>query len=159
MQSTNIMTNDIYNKSVLIVDDDERMLRALDRFLTNEGATVRCSSWAGSAIGVLTEKKIPVDLVIVDLHMPFISGLTTVHAIHNYYPNLPIIVLTAYGSPVVKAECLREGAAAFLEKPLDSRALIEAIKGVFDLQVNRTNTVGQMEKHAGEIERDQGKRN
>jgi phosphoserine phosphatase RsbU/P len=159
MQSTNFMAKDIYNKSVLVVDDDERMLRALDKVLTNEGATVLCSSWAGSAIGVLTEKKIPVDLVIIDLRMPFISGLTTVHAIHNYYPNLPIIVLTAYGSPAVRAECLREGAAAFLEKPLDSRVLIEAIRSVLDPREHSTNRSGRTAKGESEIEGDRGERN
>ncbi|HTV41305.1 MAG TPA: response regulator [Candidatus Sulfotelmatobacter sp.] len=153
-----MMAKDIHNKSVLIVDDDERMLRALDKVLTNEGATVMCSSWAGSAIGLLTEKRMPVDLVIVDLSMPFISGLTTMHAIHNHYPNLPIIVLTAYGSPVVKAECLREGAAAFLEKPLNSSVLIDAIKGVFELHENRTTGSGPMTRGAGETHMEQGKR-
>lgn len=119
---------EISNKSVLVVDDDERMLRALHKVLTGEGATVMCSSWAGSAIGVLTEKRKTVDLMIVDLSMPMISGLTTVQAVHNYYPQLPIIVLTAYGSPEVKAECMQQGAVAFLEKPLDSRVLIDAVR-------------------------------
>ena len=113
------------------MDDDERMLRALDKVLTGEGAAVTCATWAGSAIGVLTERRTPVDLVIIDLSMPFISGLTAVYAIHNYYPKIPIIVLTAYGSPEVRAECLRQGALAFLEKPLDSDVLLNAVRGVF----------------------------
>jgi DNA-binding NtrC family response regulator len=131
MRSNLLMTRDIHNKSVLVVDDDERMLRALDKVLTNEGACVTCSSWAGGAIGILTEKKKRVDLVIIDLCMPFISGMTAVHAIHSHYPKLPIIVLTAFGSPHVKAECLRQGAIAFLEKPLASQVLMDAIEGVF----------------------------
>ena len=40
-------------------------------------------------------------------------------------------MLTAFGSPDVKAECLRQGAAAFLEKPLDTAALLDVIEGVF----------------------------
>jgi DNA-binding NtrC family response regulator len=55
------MIKDIHNKFVLVVDDDERMLRALDKVLTNEGATVMCSSWAGGAIGILSEKSAQVD--------------------------------------------------------------------------------------------------
>ncbi|HUA65005.1 MAG TPA: response regulator [Alphaproteobacteria bacterium] len=148
----NSMRKELNEKSILVVDDDERMLRALDKVLTGEGATVMCSSWAGSAIGVVAEKKIEVDLVIIDLCMPFISGLTTVHALHNYCPRLPIIVLTAYGSPTVKAECLREGAAAFLEKPLDSSVLIDAIAGVLAPKEDGTNKSGRMAKEAGEDE-------
>lgn len=128
MQAYECMTSDIQDMGVLVVDDDERMLRALDKVLTNEGARVTCSSWAGSAIGILTERKTHVDLVIIDLSLPFISGLTAVYAIHSHYPKLPIVVLTAFGSPAVRAECFRQGAVAFLEKPLDTPALVDAIK-------------------------------
>jgi DNA-binding NtrC family response regulator len=134
MRSNKVMTKDIHNKSVLVVDDDERMLRALDKVLTNEGAKVRCSSWAGGAIDILTEKKAQVDLLIIDLCMPFISGLTAVYAIHNHCPKLPIVVLTAFGSPTVRAECLRHGAVAFLEKPLDSQVLIHAVRDALSPQ-------------------------
>lgn len=133
------MTKDIHNKSVLVVDDDERMLRALDKVLTNEGATVTCSSWAEGAIGILTERKGRVDLVIIDLSMPFISGLTAVYAIHSHYPKLPIVVLTAFGSPTVRAECFRQGAAAFLEKPLDSQVLIHAVTRALSPQESAKN--------------------
>jgi len=125
------MIKNIRNKSVLIVDDDARMLRALDRVLTNEGAVTTCAEWAGDAIDVLTERKKRVDLVITDLRMPFVSGMTAVYAIHKILPELPIIVLTAFGSPDVKAECLRQGAIAFLEKPLDTPQLLNVIEGVF----------------------------
>lgn len=128
------MTKDISNKSILVVDDDERMLCALDRVLTNQGATVTCSSWVGSAIEILTNHNKRVDLMIIDLHMPFISGLTAMYAIQNLHRKLPIIVLTAYGSPDVKDECLRLGASAFLEKPLDSHVLLDEIKGVFSTE-------------------------
>jgi len=125
------MMKNIRNKSVLIVDDDTRMLRALDKVLTSEGANVTCTEWAGDAIDVLTERRKRIDLVITDLRMPFVSGLTAVFAIHKIHPKLPIIVLTAFGSPDVKAECLRQGAAAFLEKPLDTAQLLDVVEKVF----------------------------
>lgn len=121
----------IRNKSVLIVDDDARMLRALKKVLTNEGAVITCAEWAGDAIDILTERKKRIDLVITDLRMPFVSGMTAVYAIHKVLPELPIIVLTAFGSPDVKAECLRQGATAFLEKPLDTPQLLDVIEEVF----------------------------
>ena len=124
----------IRNKSVLIVDDDVRMLRALDKVLTNEGAVTTCAEWAGDAIDILTERKKRVDLVITDLRMPFVSGMTAVYAIHKMLPGLPIIVLTAFGSPDVKAECLRQGAAAFVEKPLDTPQMLNVIERVFASQ-------------------------
>ncbi|MGA9452599.1 MAG: response regulator [Verrucomicrobiia bacterium] len=131
------MVKNIRDKSVLIVDDDPRMLRALDKVLTNEGAVTTCAEWAGDAIDILTERKKRVDLVITDLRMPFVSGMTAVYAIHKMLPELPIIVLTAFGSPDVKAECLRQGAAAFVEKPLDTPQLLTAVEGALESQKSR----------------------
>jgi DNA-binding NtrC family response regulator len=122
------------NKSVLVVDDDSGMLRALEKVLTGEGAEVTCAEWAGDAMEIMTglqTKLDRIDLVITDLRMPFVTGLTLVYAIHKISPKLPVIVLTGLGSPDVKEECLRQGAAAVLEKPLNTAQLLEAIKSVF----------------------------
>lgn len=141
-------------KSVLVVDDDERMLRALDKVLTNEGASVTCSNWAAGAVKLLAEKKPGIDLVIIDLIMPAMSGLTAIFSIHSRFPRLPIIVLTAFGSPEVKAECFNQGAVAFLEKPLDSRILVNAVRGVL---VNAANGTGRNRLPPGANDED-GKR-
>ena len=127
----------LHNKSVLIVDDDPGMLRALDKVLTGEGADVTCAAWAGDALDILTARQMRVDLVITDLRMPFVKGLTVVYAIHEIFPELPVIVLTAFGSSDVKEECLRQGAAAFLEKPLNTPQLLAAITEVFTARPGR----------------------
>jgi DNA-binding NtrC family response regulator len=118
----------VRDKSVLIVDDDAALLRALGKVLRSEGATVTSAEWVGDAIEFLTDRQIRFDLVITDLRMPLVSGMTAVFAIHKIFPKLPVIVLTAFGSPELKAECLKQGAAAFLEKPLDSKQLLAAIE-------------------------------
>jgi DNA-binding NtrC family response regulator len=120
----------LQNKSILIVDDDPGMLRALDKVLTGEGADVTSAAWAGEAIEILTPRRKKFDLVITDLRMPVLTGMTVVYAIHNIFPMLPVIVLTAFGSLDVKTECLRQGALAFLEKPLDTVELLDAIEEV-----------------------------
>ena len=126
----------LLGKSVLIVDDDGRMLRALDKVLTGEGASVTTAQWGGDALEFLTARKQRVDLVITDLRMPFVTGITVVFAIHRMFPALPTIVLTAFSNPAVKAECLRQGAAAVLEKPLDTAKLMGAIWEVFSEQAS-----------------------
>jgi len=125
------MVKKITSKSILVVDDDARMLRALEKVLTGEGHAVMCANWAGDAIDTLVEQKEKVELVITDLRMPLVTGITAIHAIHLALPGLPIIVLTAFGGPDVKAECLRQGAKDFLEKPLDTKRLLGAIESVF----------------------------
>lgn len=126
----------IRDKSVLIIDDDAGMLRALDKVLTGEGADVTGASWAGDAVDILTARKKSFDLVITDLRMPFVTGMTVVYAVHKIYPGLPVVVLTAFGGPDVKAECFRQGAAAFLEKPLNTAELLAAMEKVFSAQKN-----------------------
>lgn len=116
------------DKSVLLIDDDTRMLRALERVLADEGADVTATGWAGDAVEVLVDRRQTFDLVITDLRMPFVTGLTVVYAVHTLYPALPVIVLTAFGRAEVKAECLRQGAVALLEKPLDTAELLAAVQ-------------------------------
>ncbi len=135
------MVKYICNKSVLLIDDNAGMLRALDKVLTGEGAVVTCADCAYDALEILTARKLKVDLVITDLNMPFMSGVqtgvATVFAIHENFPALPVIVLTAFGSPDVYGECLRRGAVAVLEKPLDTPQLLDAVEGVLASQYER----------------------
>jgi CheY-like chemotaxis protein len=118
----------IRNKSILVVDDDVGMLRALEKVLTGEGAIVTCAAWPGEAVETLSNRQKHVDLVITDLRMPMVTGEMMVNAIHRNLPALPVIVLTAFSSPEVKAQCYEHGAVAVLEKPLDSTQLLAAIE-------------------------------
>lgn len=125
----------------MIIDDDAGMLRALEKVLIGEGASVTSASWAGDAVEILTKRDKNYDLVITDLRMPFVTGLTVVYAVHKIYPRLPVVVLTAFASPDVKAECYRQGAVAFLEKPLDSSDLLAAVEKIFSRSDTRAGSV------------------
>jgi DNA-binding NtrC family response regulator len=105
------------------------MLRALEKVLAGEGAIVTSIPRADDAIELLSLRREGFDLLITDLRMPFVTGPTLVYAVHQVFPELPVIVLTAFGDPAVKVLCLEQGAAAFLEKPLDTNHLLAAIFG------------------------------
>ncbi len=126
-----IMAN-IRNKSILVVDDDPGMLRALDKVLSGEGAVVTTAEWGGDAVEILTQRRNHVDLVVTDLRMPLVSGISLLRAMHNSFPSIPVIVLTAFGGPDSRAACHELGASAILEKPLDSALLLTAIGEVLD---------------------------
>jgi DNA-binding NtrC family response regulator len=111
-----------------VVDDDTRMLRALTKVLRGEGASVTCAEWVGEAVEILAQRKKRFDLVITDLRMPAVTGTSLVYGVHEIFPSLPVIVLTAFGNAEVRAECLKQGAAAFLEKPVDTAQLLAAIE-------------------------------
>ena len=120
-------------KFIVVIDDDPGMLRALHRVLGGEGATVTTADWAVDAVEILTKREQTIDLVITDLRMPFVTGLTVVNAVREIFPKTPVIVLTAFGDPEARAACREMGAAAFLEKPLDSDALIQAVREALGL--------------------------
>lgn len=69
-----------------------------------------------------------------DVAMSALSLAPICWAIHNMLPQRPISVLTAFGSPDVKAECLRQGARAFLENPLDTPHLLGVVEEIFASQ-------------------------
>ncbi|HTV41301.1 MAG TPA: response regulator [Candidatus Sulfotelmatobacter sp.] len=121
------------NGKILIVDDDERFLRALGKTLRSEGAVVTATQWALDAIDILSRPE-KVDLVITDLRMPVVNGGMLLHSIRLISPDLPIIVLTAFGDPETRAEALRQGATIFLEKNLTTLELLAAIQKVFESQ-------------------------
>jgi DNA-binding NtrC family response regulator len=123
------------DKAVLVIDDDAGMLRALEKVLTGEGFEVTCAAMVKDAVEILANRRTPIDLVITDLWMPAVTGLTGLYGIRNLFPNLPVIVLTAFCSPDIKAACLGRGASAVLEKPLDTSQLLSAVEDVFESQM------------------------
>jgi DNA-binding NtrC family response regulator len=132
MQTAFLMAAILTNKSILIIDDDARMLKALERVLADEGATVTCVDLAVDAFKMLAARPRQYDLIITDFRMPFVSGIKAVDVIHKVLPELPIIVLTAYGDAKVKAECLQKGAVAFLEKPIAAPHLLEVVGKIIE---------------------------
>ncbi len=118
-------------KSVLLIDDDPGMLRALEKVLSRAGCDVTRATWARDGIEQLKSHSPAFDLVITDLRMPMASGLMIMHAVKIAFPGTPVIIITAYGSPDLSMEWwLEQGAAAYLEKPIDATRLIETVDHV-----------------------------
>jgi DNA-binding NtrC family response regulator len=121
-----IMKN-LRNKSVLVVDDDAGMLRAMTKVLANEGMQVTGVSDPTAVVTKLAQSGKRFDLVITDLRMPAFSG-RGVLALASALPALPVIIITAFGGPEVEAQALQLGAFAFLEKPVAAAELVDVVK-------------------------------
>jgi DNA-binding NtrC family response regulator len=119
--------NELHDKSVLVVDDDAGMLRAMTKVLAGEGMQVTGVSDPVVVVKKLADCENRFDLVITDLRMPMFSG-RGVLALASALPELPVIIITAFGGPDVQAQALRLGAFAFLEKPVAARQLIDVVK-------------------------------
>ena len=122
----------LLNKSVLIIDDNPGMLRALEKVLGHAGLKVTRATWVNGEVQELKDRK-HFDLVITDLRMPEVSGLTILQGMQVSHPGVPVIIITAYGSPdKTPAWWKKHGAAAYLEKPINEAHLLSALERVFD---------------------------
>ena len=119
--------NELQDKSVLVVDDDPGMLRAMTKVLAGEGMLVTGLSDPIVVVKKLADPEKRFDLVITDLRMPMFSG-RGVLALAGALPELPVIIITAFGGADVQAQALRLGAFAFLEKPVAAAQLIDVVK-------------------------------
>ena len=119
--------DELQDKSVLVVDDDSGMLRAMTKVLANEGMQVTSVSDPVAVVKKLADSEKRFDLVITDLRMPMFSG-RGVLALASALPELPVIIITEFGGSDVEAQTLGLGAFAFLEKPVTAAQLIEVVK-------------------------------
>ncbi len=115
---------------MLIIDDDVGMLRALNRVLSGEGCMVATASSSEAAVKFLCTAGHHFDLIITDLRMPVIDGMGVLHGVKQAYPEVPVIIITAFGSPQAKTDSYQLGASAFLEKPVDTEQLIATMERV-----------------------------
>jgi len=118
---------DLRNKTVLVIDDDSGMLRAMTKVLINEGLRVTGLSDPTAVATTLAASEPRFDLVITDLRMPMFSG-RGVLALASALPKLPVIIITAFGGADVEAQALQLGAFAFLEKPVAAAELVNVVK-------------------------------
>jgi FixJ family two-component response regulator len=110
---------------VAIVDDEEPVRKALKRLLRASG--LEADTYAsGKDFLEASTARMP-DCVVLDLHMPGMSGLQVLQELRLAKKSLPAVVITAYDEPSTREQCLAAGAAAYLRKPLDERLLLNAI--------------------------------
>ena len=103
--------------TILIVDDEERLRKALGRSLSQEGHQTLAAASAEEALGLLNEREI--DLVITDLVMTGMDGIALVKRIKHTEPGMKVIIITAYGSAESMQEAEELGVACYLAKPFD----------------------------------------
>jgi len=114
-------------KNTLIVDDD-RILRHLIKKKFQAHASVFNTLLAADGVeAVQSLKDNAVSIVVTDLHMPNMDGFELLAHMSASYPDIPVIVLTAYSTPQSKQRVLDTGAAAFIEKPFVVEDLAERV--------------------------------
>ncbi len=118
-------------KNILIVDDERPFLESLqDGIATySDQLNVICANNGEEALDVLKGQKI--DLLVTDLHMPVMDGFELLAHVSKLDPYLPVIVMTAFGTPEIEEKISGMTAFHYLEKPLDFDALTQMIEQAF----------------------------
>ncbi len=104
-------------KRVLVVDDEVNMRWVLKEALTEAGYAVAVASNGHEALSQMTQQ--PADLIILDLKMKGMDGLGTLARLRERWPDVVVIILTAYGTVTTAVEAMQLGAADYLRKPFD----------------------------------------
>jgi two-component system response regulator AtoC len=104
-------------KQVLIVDDEPNLRKILSAQLTRDGYDVLTAEDGEQGLALLKEHHI--DLVITDLKMPKVDGMTLLKTALEEDPELPIVLVTAHGTIDTAVEALKSGAFDFVTKPFD----------------------------------------
>ncbi len=112
----------MYNKSLLLVDDEISILRSYARDLRAEHYNVTTASNGDEAIRALWEDNF--NMVVTDLVMPGLNGIEVLREAKKRNPEICVLVLTGYGDMPSAVEALRLGADDYLLKPLDTDELL-----------------------------------
>ena len=134
---------------ILVVDDEETQRRMLQKLLMREGYGVRMASGGKDALEKL--KKAQTDVVVTDIRMPDMDGLELFREIRQLDSNIPVILITAYGSIQSAVKAMADGAFYYITKPMTPlkikqlKSLIKASvvdRGIFDERADTWEETG-----------------
>jgi len=124
---------------ILLVEDKESLRRVLRLTLEHAGYSVTEAADAREAINEIG--RVPHKIVLTDLRMPNGSGLDVLRASKNADNDVPVIVMTAYGSIDEAVQAMKDGAHDFLQKPVDSNHLLLLVERALEQLRLRTENL------------------
>lgn len=104
-------------KNVLIVDDDQEMLLSVKEGLEKYDDSFSAVIAGDGDIAVEKLRQGPISLVVTDLKMPRMNGFSLLAHIMEHYPDIPVIIITAYSTPEMEKQARLGGAVGYIEKP------------------------------------------
>ncbi|MCX7859942.1 MAG: ATP-binding protein [Chloroflexus sp.] len=122
----------ILNGTALIVDDDGAVRATLSRMLERAGMVTIEAADARTALMLLAEAALNIDIVLVDLAMPGMNGLELLTAIRNQFPRVPVLLMSGNAEQVTSEPLPINEYTDFLPKPYRSRELLERISALLE---------------------------
>ncbi len=119
--------------TVLIVDDERNIQLTVSRALSMEGYAVETASGGREALEKIAAR--PVDVVVMDVRMPDLDGLSVLQQARETRPDLPVVIMSGHGSIETVRSAFKLGAFDYLEKPItEKEKLLVAVKNALALQ-------------------------
>lgn len=124
---------------ILVVDDEPQVRQVVADYLERDGYTVRAASTGTEALAEIAKKR--PDLIVLDLMLPEIDGLTVLQRLRKEGDNVPVIVLSARGQESERVVGLELGADDYVAKPASPREVMARVRAV----LRRTGAQGPEE--------------
>ncbi|MGH7274030.1 MAG: sigma-54-dependent transcriptional regulator, partial [Nitrospiria bacterium] len=115
---------------------DEKMRRLLELILSQEGYRVHSVSSGEQAVQRLSEQSGTggYDLVVTDLQMPGMTGLDVLEHVKKEFPEIPVLIVTGFGTVKTAVEAMKKGAFDYITKPIDNEELKWLVKRALEIQ-------------------------
>jgi DNA-binding NtrC family response regulator len=138
-------------KTVLVVDDDPTQRRLMQAAAEKQGFRARLAENGEKALEEASDVKSGVDVVLLDLVMPGLSGMETLERLMERRPDLPVIVLTATGGIDTVVSAMRAGAVDFFVKPASPERIAISIRNALKLSDLRGEVKRLSKKSEGKL--------
>ncbi len=117
---------------ILLVDDEEHFLLSAELAISSQGIkNIETCKESSKVMKLLSAKEY--SLVILDINMPYLSGLDLLPAIRGQFPDIPVVIITAVNDVDSAVFCMKEGAFDYLVKPVDNTRLVTTVKRGLEL--------------------------
>ncbi|MFZ2208427.1 MAG: sigma-54 dependent transcriptional regulator [Porticoccaceae bacterium] len=117
--------------SILVVEDDPTLREALCETLALAGYPVLAADDGAAALAVLARQPRQVSMILSDVQMAPLDGHALLQRVRGVHPELPVVLMTAYGTIEKAVTAMRDGASDYLVKPFDAQALIATVRRFF----------------------------
>ncbi|MBI5419318.1 MAG: sigma-54-dependent Fis family transcriptional regulator [Deltaproteobacteria bacterium] len=118
-------------RKILLVDDEEIFLRPLAKTILSAGFLVDTASSVSEARKKLANDEF--DLVVSDVRMPGTDGIAFTRLLHEEFPDLPVILMTAYGSIRTAVDAMKAGAGDYILKPFEPDEMLLLIRRILEI--------------------------
>ena len=138
-------------KTVLVVDDDPTQRRLLQAAVERAGFACRVAPDGESGLDMARNPSDGVDVMLLDLVMPGLSGMDVLERLQEVRPDLPVMVLTASGSIDTVVQAMRAGAIDFFVKPASPERVVVSIRNALQMTELRGEVKRLKKTASGEL--------